>query len=70
MNTLQLYVKHILTITAIGQAKASCRICTLRSMKFKIKEMIIIKIRTVVTSSGEIRGNNWGGVCSGCGEWG
>ena len=44
MNTLQLYVKHILTITAIGQAKASCRICTVRSMKFKIKEMIIITV--------------------------
>ena len=41
MNTLQLYIKHILTITAIGQAKASCRICTVWSKKFKIKEMII-----------------------------
>lgn len=38
--------------------------------KMKIKEMISITIRTVVTSSGEMRGNNWGGVCSGCGEWG
>lgn len=37
--------------------------------KMKIKDMIITKIRAAVTSSGEMRGNDWGGRIVGV-RWG